>query len=652
MAVPRSIGAGRAERPASQLRSCTRCPAGTVIFRMPKRQTNGKRPPVARLGRRACASRRISLVPLVLATRSVGALFGIAATFGVPSTSDAQGMATGTRTGPGPDFQFDGELPEIRYEDIGSAAGLSFRHVAADPDRKEYIIETTGSGVALLDYDQDGLLDIFLVNGSSWNEGPADGLDSNRLFRNLGGLRFADMTEAAALTRGGWGQGACVGDYDNDGRPDLFVTFYGSDVLYRNLGDGSFADVSEVAGIPRDDRRWSTGCAFLDYDRDGLLDLAVASYIDFDRATVPKPGENELCAHLGHPVVCGPRGLPGGVNALYRQVSPGRFADVSSRSGFQEPRGYYCFSVLTGDFNGDGWTDVYIACDSTPSILFRNNGDGTFVDEGLLSGTALNADGREQGGMGAAAGDFDGDGLMDIAKTNFADDIPSLYRNLGGGLFADVTIRAGLGVNTHFVGWGVAFLDVDHDGRQDLFMANGHVYPEADRIGGKATFRQAKNVYWNTGQGGFVDVSARAGPGANALHSARGAAFGDLDNDGDIEIVVNNLDAAPSLLVNRAEKAHWLQVRLRAADSNRDGFGAVVLLRAGALRATREARSGGSYLSSNDPRLYFGLGDNERVDEIEVRWPTGLTEAYGAAPADREITLVEGQGSPLADDGR
>ncbi len=579
-----------------------------------------------------------------------GAALSIAAIAGFPSTVAAQGMAGGGRTAALPGFRFEGALPVIQYHDVANDAGLSFRHVAADPVHKQYIIETTGSGVALIDFDQDALLDIFLVNGSRWEADSSKPLSSNRLFRNLGGLKFEDVTESAGLIRSGWGQGACVGDYDNDGKPDLFVTAYGANVLYRNRGDGSFEDVSERARLATDDRRWSTGCAFLDYDRDGLLDLALANYIEFDRATVPKPGENELCVHLGRPVVCGPRGLPGGRNALYRQLPSRRFVDVSSQSGFDQPSGYYCFSVLTVDFDEDGWTDVYIACDSTPSILFRNNHDGTFSDEGLLSGTALNADGREQGGMGADAGDFDGDGRMDLVKTNFADDIPSLYRNEGDGLFADLTIPAGLGVNTHFVGWGVAFLDVDHDGRQDLFMVNGHVYPEVDKVGGKSRFRQTKNVYWNTGQGGFVDVSEQSGPGVNAPESARGAAFGDLDNDGDIEVVVNNLDASPSLLVNRARKARWLQVRLRGVESNRDGLGSVVRLRAGELSLVREARSGGSFLSSNDQRLHFGLGNNERVNQVEVRWPTGKTEVYGSTRADRQITLVEGQGSPVSED--
>lgn len=564
---------------------------------------------------------------------------------GFAPNAAAQGMVGGRAVAVAPGFTYEGPLPTVEYVDIAEGAGLNFHHVAADPARKEYIIETTGSGVALIDFDQDGLLDIFLVNGSRWDEGPSGIELSNRLFRNRGSLKFVDVTASAGLIRGGWGQGACVGDYDNDGYPDLMVTFFGPDALYRNLGDGSFADVSESVGLTAHDRRWSTGCAFLDYDRDGLLDLAIAGYLEFDRTTVPKPGENELCEYLGNPVVCGPRGLPGGTNALFRQVSPGRFVDVSAESGFNDPSGYYCFSVLPGDFDEDGWTDVYIACDSSPSILFRNNRDGTFSDEGLLSGTALNADGKEQGGMGADAGDFDGDGHMDIVKTNFDADIPSLYRNEGDGLYTDLAIQAGLGVNTHFVGWGVAFLDIDHDGHEDLFMANGHVYPEADKLGGKSRFRQSRNVYWNTGQGSFVDISAHAGPGVTAARSGRGSAFGDLDNDGDIEIVINHLDSAPSLLVNRAESAHWVRVVLRGVDSNRDGLGSVVRVQAGPLNLVREARSGGSFLSSSDHRLHFGLAGSERVDSIDVRWPDGRTESYGPFVANREIILEEGRGN-------
>ena len=565
---------------------------------------------------------------------------------GIPPDATAQGMVGKRGAESAPEFAYEGPLPSIQYHDIADDAGLTFQHVAADPARKEYIIETTGSGVALIDFDQDGLLDIFFANGSRWDADHSEPELSNRLFRNRGGLEFVDVTESAGLVRGGWGQGACVGDYDNDGYPDLLVTFFGRDALYRNLGDGSFADVTEPAGLADDDRRWSAGCAFLDYDRDGLLDLAVANYLEFDRASVPRPGENELCEYLGNPVVCGPRGLPGGTNALYRQVSPGRFANATAESGFNEPSGYYCFSVLPGDFDEDGWTDVYIACDSSPSILFRNNRDGTFSDEGLLSGTALSADGMEQGGMGTDAGDFDGDGRMDIVKTNFDADIPSLYLNEGDGLYSDLAVRAGLGVNTHFVGWGVAFLDIDHDGLEDLFMANGHVYPEADKLGGKSRFQQTWNVYWNTRQGGFVDVSARAGPGITTARSGRGAAFGDLDNDGDIEIVVNNLDSAPSLLVNRAESANWLRVRLRGVSSNRDGLGSVVRVQAGQLNLVREARSGGSFLSSSDHRLHFGLDGTERVDKIEVRWPNGRIETFGPSDVNREIAVVEGGGVP------
>ena len=531
--------------------------------------------------------------------------------------------------------------PKIHFEDISAQAGLDFEHVAGDPRHKTYIIETTGSGVATFDYDGDGLLDIFFVNGSRWNERGAAA--SNRLFRNLGKLRFEDVTKKTGLVRTGWGQGVCAGDYDNDGDDDLFVTYYGPDVLYENRGDGTFRDVSEAVGLPSEDSRWSSGCAFFDYDRDGLLDLAVANYIQFDPETTPKPGENDLCQFQGQAVVCGPRGLPGGTNILYHQRD-GKFVDVSHNSGFDNPSSYYGFSVLTGDFDGDGWVDVYIACDSAPSILFRNNHDGTFSDIGLLSGTALNEHGKEQGGMGADSADYNGDGLPDIIKTNFTNDIPSLYRNDGDGIFTDVTERAGLAVNTHFVGWGVAFLDLEHDGRQDLLMVNGHVYRSAAQTDSKGGFRQSKNVYWNAGGGVFLDVSSSSGPAIEARTAARGAAFADLDNDGSIEVVVNNLDTAPSLLVNRAEKQNWIRVTLRGRRSNRSGFGSRVTVTSGGIDQTKEVRSGGSFLSHNDTRLHFGLGEAEKADCFKVRWASGKTESFPGTPTNRDVVLFEGQG--------
>ena len=559
--------------------------------------------------------------------------------------SSGQGVAVvGRKTRSSPLAKTDLPAPKVWFEDIAAEAGLAFRHVSGEPAEKVFILETTGSGAAIFDFDNDGLYDIFLVNSTRWRLSEEETPPTNRLFRNLGHLKFEDVTKKAGLVRTGWGQGVCVGDYDNDGFDDLFVTYYGHDVLYRNHGDGTFRDVTAAAGLPEGGTRWGAGCAFFDYDRDGKLDLAVANYLRFDPEKTPKPGENNFCMYKGLPVVCGPRGLPGGTNLLYHNLGDGKFADVSEASGFTKPSGYYGFSVLTADFDNDGWTDVYIACDSTPSILYRNNQDGTFTDIALTAGAALNEDGQEQAGMGVSAADFDHDGWLDIVKTNFSDDTPTLYKNQGGGFFADVTFRAGLGVHNNFLGWGVGFVDVDHDGWKDILMVNGHVYPAIDQLNSNSPYKQEKNLYWNLRNGAFLDISAAAGPGILSRHSARAAAFGDLDNDGDIEVVVNNLGDAPELLVNRGEKANWLLVKTRGSKSNRNGIGARVSVKAGELTQIGEVRSGGSYISHNDMRLHFGLGEAARVESIEVHWPAGGTETFGPFEANREVLLEEGKG--------
>jgi len=533
--------------------------------------------------------------------------------------------------------------PKVWFEDIGASAGLTFRHTSGDPVNKTYLIESTGSGVAIFDFDNDGLPDIFLVNGAKWHYAKGESPPTSRLFRNLGNFRFEDVTGKAGFTHAGWGQGVCIADYDNDGFDDMFVTYWGQSVLYHNEGNGTFRDVTAATGLSDNTGRWATGCAFIDYDRDGHLDLVVANYARFDPAETPKPGANPLCMHKGLPVMCGPRGLMGGTNALYHNLGGGKFTDVSQSSGFSKVANHFAFSVVTGDFDNDGWPDIYIACDSTPSILFRNNRDGTFADVGVSSGTAFNQDGQEQAGMGAAAGDFNHDGLIDLVKTNFAGDVPTLYQNKGRLFFTDVTQEAGLAVQNRFLGWGVGFIDVDHDGWKDILMVNGHIYPSINSLRLNSPYRQEKNLYWNLRNGGFADISARSGPAITARHSARGAAFGDLNNDGSLEVVVNNMDEAPSLLVNRAKKGNWLLVSLRGTKSNRSAIGARVTVRAGELEQVDEVRSGGSYLSNNDKRLHFGLGSAQGADWIEVRWPSGATERFPAARANREILLTEGQ---------
>jgi hypothetical protein len=555
----------------------------------------------------------------------------------------AQGVANVQRpTRASPHAKTSLPLPKVHFEDVARQAGLGFRHVSGD--EKAYILEVTGSGVAIFDYDNDNRPDVFLVNASRFQFAEGEKPPTSRLFRNLGNLRFEDVTATAGLARAGWGQGACAGDYDNDGRLDLFVTYYGPNVLYRNNGDGAFRDVTAEAGLPTAGDRWATGCAFFDYDRDGKLDLAVANYLRFERSRIPKPGENQFCVYKGLPVMCGPRGLPGGVNVLYHNEGGGKFRDVSQASGFDKPAGYYGFSVLPGDYDNDGFPDVYIACDSTPSILLRNNGNGTFTDIGVLSGAAFNEDGQEQAGMGVAVADYDNDGWLDLVKTNFSDDTPTLYRNNRDGTFTDVTYRAGLGVSNRFLGWGVGFVDLDHDGWKDLLMVNGHVYPAIDRLGAQSPYRQERNVYWNLRNGAFLDISAQAGPAILDRRSSRGAAFGDLDNDGALEVVINNMDEEASLLVNRGEKKNWLRVRTRGTRSNRDGIGARVTVAAGDRRMTDEVRSGASYLSHNDLRLHFGLGEAKQAESIEVRWPSGRREVFPAAEANREVLLEEGKG--------
>ncbi len=562
----------------------------------------------------------------------------------------SQGMALVNRAGESsPLANLDRTLPDVHFVDVASDAGLDFQHVAGDPVRKEYILEVTGSGVAVFDYDEDGYQDVFLVNQTRWESEEAQPPPTSRLFRNLGNLRFKDTTQEAGLVHTGWGQGTCVGDYDNDGDNDLFVTYWGDNVLYRNSGQGTFERASEEAGLPSGQRRWGSGCSFLDYDRDGWLDLAVANYIRFDPAKVPKPGESELCRYEEAPVVCGPRGLPSESASLFRNTGDGRFADVSESSGFSKASGIYGFAVLTGDFNDDGWTDVYIACDSTPSVLLQNNQDGTFTDIGYESGTAVNEHGQEQGGMGADAGDYDRDGLLDIVKTNFDNDIPSLYRNEGGGFFSDVAVLGGLGVHTNFVGWGVAFVDIDHDTWPDIFMVNGHVYGMEEGAEAGIEFQQSRNVYWNLANGAFVDISKHAGPGVAQRSSARGAAFGDLNNDGTVEVVVNNLDATPSLLVNRVVPKNWMLIRLEGSQSNRNGIGARVTVRTGDNVQVREVRSGGSFLSQNDFRLHLGLGPATQVDEIRIRWPAGLVESFSNVSTNQEVLLREGEGTAIAE---
>ncbi len=540
------------------------------------------------------------------------------------------------------------------FVDVAKEAGITVRNVNGSDTNKLYIVESTGSGVAILDYDNDGWPDIFLVNGAPLpGRGAAASVAAtNHLLHNNHDGTFTDATRSSGLTDAGWGQGVCVGDYDNDGLEDMFVTGYGKNRLYHNEGHGHFKEVAESAGVAGTGKEWGTGCAFVDYDRDGKLDIAVANYVHFDLSKTPKPGSEAGCTWKGAPVMCGPRGLPFAPNILFHNLGNGRFEDASKASGFEKTPGHYCFSVTTLDYDEDGWPDIFMACDSTPSILYRNNHDGTFTDMGAEAGVAFNEDGREQAGMGSTAGDYDGDGHQDLFKTNFSDDTSTLYHATGDGTFSDVTAAAGLAINTDALGWGAMFADVDNDGFPDLLVVNGHVYPEVDAAHLGSRFKQPRFLYSNLRDGRFRDVSKVSGPGLTEPLSGRGLAIADLWNDGRLEAVVNNLSDRPMLLVNEAKNPnHWMGLQLVGTRSVRDAIGARVTLhgtQSGKARVwVDEVRSGSSYSSSSDLRLHFGLGAQPVLSSIEVRWPAGEVECFPApASLDRLVLLTEGKGKP------
>ena len=522
-------------------------------------------------------------------------------------------------------------LPE--FKDVAVEAGLTHVFPNGGMETKEFIIETTGSGVALIDYDNDGLPDAFVISG--------DGAPS-RLYHNEGRGRFRDVSAVMGITRVGWGQGACAGDYDNDGYTDLFVTYWGQNTLYRNEGGKRFRDVTKEAGLLQDRVRYNAGCAFLDYDRDGRLDLFVVNYLKFGFDETPKPGANPYCWYLGLPVNCGPRGLPFDRNILYHANSDGTFTDVSQRSGVAGPDQNYCLSALTGDFDGDGWPDIFVACDQTPSLLYMNQRDGTFAEEALFRGTAYDENGKAMSGMGASGADYDHSGWLSIFRANFSDERETLYRNRGKGQFEDATLRAGMAHNTRFVGWGSAFVDFDNDGWKDLLLANGHVFPEVERKKTDIRFKDRRILYRNQRNGKFEDISEKAGPGVLDRHSSRGVAVGDIDNDGAVEILINNQGERPSLLRQTGKPpGNWALVQLIGTSSNRSAIGARVRVTAGGMTQTDEVRSGGGYNSQNDLRLHFGLGEAKRVEKIEIRWPGGRQEEKSDLAVNEILTLKE-----------
>jgi enediyne biosynthesis protein E4 len=538
----------------------------------------------------------------------------------------------------------------ISFIDVARQSGLNAKTIYGGEHKNRYLLETTGCGVAFFDYDHDDWVDIFLVNGSRIEGFPKGQEPISHLFKNNRDGTFTDVTAKAGLAHSGWGQGCCVGDYNNDGWNDLFVSYYGQNVLYRNNGDGTFTDVTAKAGLTQSKTRWNSGCAFLDYDRDGNLDLFVANYIDFDIKTAPLP-EAAGCAYKGIQVACGPPGLQGGKNILYHNNGDGTFKDVSQKSGMWDTIGTYALSVSVADLDDDGWPDIYVANDSTAATFYQNQKDGTFKDVAIESGIAYSPDGKPQAGMGVSIGDFNRDGLLDIVKTNFAGDTDSLYLNLGNGNFDDHTYLSGLGVNTRFLGWGVGFFDMDNDGWLDLLMSNGHVYPEVEGTNVDAPYAQHKYLYRNLRNGQFEEVTAQAGPGITTPAPARGTAFGDFDNDGDLDVVVNCVNSLPQLLrcdsTPDASARNWIKIRTVGTKSNRTGIGSRISVTTQPSPDTKpfvqidEVRSGGSYFSQNDLRLHFGLDRATKAD-IEIRWPSGAVDKLPALAANHLYVIQEG----------
>ncbi len=533
----------------------------------------------------------------------------------------------------------------VRFVDIAREAGLRDIVYYGGVDTVKYIVEANGCGVAFYDYDNDGWLDILILNGSRL-EGFEKGKEpTNHLYKNNRDGTFTDVTRQAGLTRSGWAQAVCIGDYDNDGYDDLFITYWGKNVLYHNNGDGTFTDVTGRAGVGGDPKRWNSGCTFVDYDRDGKLDLFVAGYVDVNLAELPLPGKGVNCTWKGVPVFCGPKGLKGTTNILYHNNGDGTFTEVSKSSGVLLSGLYYGMTATTTDFNGDGWTDIYVACDSTPSILYRNNRDGTFTDVAVESGVAYGEDGREQSGMGLAIVDYDGDGLPDIVKTLFADDKPALYKSEGSGYFSERSVPAGLHVVTKYVQWGAGLVDFDNDTWPDLFYVTGHLYPELDRANPDYPYKGPRILFRNLGNGKFANVTEACGPGLTTPHSSRGCAFGDFDNDGDMDILVMNMNEPPSLIrADVKSEHHWLKVKVIGTESNRTGIGARVRVKTASRTQVQEVQSQSSYYSVNDLRLHFGLGPATRADLVEVRWPTGKFETLRDVPADQLVVVQEGRG--------
>lgn len=529
-----------------------------------------------------------------------------------------------------------------RFESIGMQAGLTAPVIFGGVGSNTYIIESIGCGAAFFDFDNDGWLDIFLLSGTRLDGNPSGAM--NRLYRNNRDGTFVDVTEKAGLAGTGWAYGVTVGDYNNDGFEDLFITYWGHNILYRNNGDGTFTDVTKQAGLWEQQERFSTGCTFVDYDRDGNLDLFISRYVGFDIRSVPPTGKRESCNFNGVPVYCGPRGLPAERCALYHNNGDGTFIDVSARSGVVLPAESYGLTTVAADLDDDGWPDLYVACDSTASLYFRNNRDGTFSEMGIESGLALSENGQEQAGMGLGIGDFNLDGRLDVLKTHFADDTVALYVNMGKIGFRDITVRAGLGVETRFVSWGAGIQDFDNDGWPDPFWVTGNAYPEVERSLPQYPWKTPRVLFRNLGNSRFEQLFEEPGLALQEPHASRGCAFGDFDNDGDVDVLVVNLNEPPSLLRNDVSgNNHWLKVKLVTGKCNRIALGARITASYGEHVQAQEVLAQSSFLSVSDPRLHFGLGSSRTAD-LSVRWVSGSHDRFLAVPCDRLVTIKDGEG--------
>ena len=575
-------------------------------------------------------------------TRREFAQWGIGAAIGVTAESLlGQGLST-HRAPPLPRSAPSGRPFHARFVDVARQAGLHAPVIYGGTQETKYIVETTGCGCAFIDYDNDGWIDIFVLSGTRLDGAPPGA--TNRLYHNNRDGTFTDVTERSGLHSVGWACGVCVGDFNNDGFDDIFCARFGQNLLYRNNGDGTFTDVTKEAGLWTHDTRWGAGCSFVDYDRDGHLDIFVSNYVDFSFEHAPVPGQNNSCMWLGIPVACGPRGLPTARHWLYRNNGDGTFTDVSERAGIAQATSTYGLTVAAADFDEDGWPDIYVACDATPSLLFMNNRDGTFREEGVLRGAALNADGVAQAGMGVGVGDYKLDGHLDILKTHFADDRNILYYNDGKAYFQDATIASRIGVETRYVCWGAGIIDLDNDGYPDLFLTTGHVDPKIEKKLPQYPNKTPRVVFRNLGQGLFEELIREAGPGVAAAHCSRGCAFGDFDNDGDVDVLIVNLNEPPSLLRNDLSgKSNWIKVKLEGVKSNRSAIGTRVLAHYEGKTQAAAVLSQASFFSCNDPRLHFGLGPAVSAD-LEIFWPSGLHETYKGVAANKLVTIRESAG--------